>query len=87
MEKRKSSVNTFSHDAPTVSARFIYGYATTHDSSATIHHCGATNAHDASTILYGANLKIEILAIKKIFPILYLDLKKDPKMHRNDPYL
>ena len=29
--------------------------------------------------------KIEILATKKIFPILYLDLKKTPKMYRNDP--
>ena len=44
-----------SHDAPTVSARFIYGPTTTHDGSATIHHGGATNAHDASTIRYGAS--------------------------------
>ena len=44
-----------SHDAPTVSARFIYGSTTTHDGSATIHHGGATNAHDASTIRYGAS--------------------------------
>ena len=43
-----------SHDAPTVSTRFIYGSTTTHDDSATIHHGGATNAHDASTIRYGA---------------------------------
>ena len=55
MEKRNSSINTMSHDAPTVSARFIYGPATTHDGSATIHHGGATNAHDASTIRYGAS--------------------------------
>ena len=27
----------------------------------------------------------EILANKKTLPILYLDLKRDPKMHRNDP--
>ena len=27
----------------------------------------------------------EILATQKNIPILYLDLKKDPKMHRNDP--
>ena len=27
----------------------------------------------------------EILATQKFFPILYLDLKKDPKLHRNDP--
>ena len=44
-----------SHDAPTVSARFIYESTTTHDGSATIHHGGATNAHDASTIRYGAS--------------------------------
>ena len=44
-----------SHDAPTVSARFIYGSTTTHDGSATIHHGGATNAHDASKIRYGAS--------------------------------
>ena len=44
-----------SHDAPTVSARFIYGPTTTHDGSATIYHGGATNAHDASTIRYGAS--------------------------------
>ena len=44
-----------SHDAPTVSARFIYGPTTTHDGSATIHHGGATNAHDASTIRIGAS--------------------------------
>ena len=43
------------HDAPTVSARFIYGSTTTHDDSATIHHGRATNAHDASTIRYGAS--------------------------------
>ena len=55
MEKRNSSINTMSHDAPTVSARFIYGSTTTHDGRATIHHGGATNAHDASTIRYGAS--------------------------------
>ena len=43
------------HDAPTVSARFIYGPTTTHDGSPTIHHGGATNAHDASMIRYGAS--------------------------------
>ena len=54
-KKRNSSINTMSHDAPTVSARFIYGPTTTHDGSATIHHGGATNAHDASTMIrYGA---------------------------------
>ena len=50
IKKRKSSINTVSRDAPTVSVRFIYGSTTTHDGSATIHHGGATNAHDASTI-------------------------------------
>ena len=55
MEKRKSSINTVSPDASTVSARFIYGSTTTHDGSATIHHSETTNAHDASTIRYGAS--------------------------------
>ena len=50
---KKSSINTVSHDAPTVSARFIYGSTTTHEGSTTIHHGGATNAHNASTIRYG----------------------------------
>ena len=54
-KKRNSSINTMSHDATTVSARFIYGLTTTHDGSATIHHGGATNAHNASTIRYGAS--------------------------------
>ena len=54
-EKRNSSINTLSHDAPTASARFIYGSTTTHDGRATIHNGGATNAHDASTIRYGAS--------------------------------
>ena len=54
-KKRNSSINTMSHNAPTVSARFIYGSTTTHDGSTTIHHGGATNAHDASTIRYGAS--------------------------------
>ena len=43
-----------SHDAPTVSLRFIYGSTTTHAGSAMIHSDGATNAHDAVTIRYGA---------------------------------
>ena len=46
-----------SHDAPTLSARFVYGPTTTHAGSATIHPDGATNvknAHDAVTIRYGA---------------------------------
>ena len=54
-KKRNSSINTMSHDAPTVSARFIYGSTTTHDGSATIHHGGATNSHDAPTIRHGAS--------------------------------
>ena len=44
-----------SHDAPTVSVRFIYRSTMTHDGSATIHHGGATNAHDASTTRYDAS--------------------------------
>ena len=52
-KKRKPNINTVSHDAPTVSARFIYGYPKIQDGNATIHHGGATNAHDASTIRYG----------------------------------
>ena len=54
-KKGNSSINTMSHDAPTVPARFIYGSTTTQDGSATIHHGGATNAHDASTVRYGAS--------------------------------
>ena len=45
---RKSSINTVSHDHPTVST-------TTYAGSATIHHGGATNSHDASTIQYGTS--------------------------------
>ena len=55
VEKRKSSINMVSHDAPTVSACIIYGSTTTHDGSATIHPGGATNAQNASTIRYGAS--------------------------------
>ena len=55
-EKRKSSINTVSHDAPTVSAQFIYQSTTIHHCSATIHHCRATNAHDVSTIPYPASM-------------------------------
>ena len=47
-----------SHDAPTVSARFVYGFTTTHAGSATVHPDGAIrmlkNNHDAVTIRYGA---------------------------------
>ena len=43
-----------SHDAPKVSARFVYGSTTTLAGIATIHPDGATNAHDAVTIRYGA---------------------------------
>ena len=43
-----------SHDAPIMSARFVYGSTTTHAGSATIHSGGATNAHDVATIRYGA---------------------------------
>ena len=55
MEKRKSSINVVSQDAPMVSARLIYGSSTSNDGSATIHHGGATKAQDASTIRYGAS--------------------------------
>ena len=44
-----------SNDAHTVCARFVHGSTTTHDSSAKIHHGGATNVHDVSTIRYRAN--------------------------------
>ena len=52
---RKSSINTMSHDSPMVSELFVYRSTTTHDGSATIHHGGATNAQDASTIRYGVS--------------------------------
>ena len=47
----------------------------------------------ASTIHLKKNIRnfkhppkiFEILATQKNFPILYIDLKKDPKLHRNDP--
>ena len=45
-----------SHDAPTVSARFVYGFTTTHAGSATVHSDGATNAQDTlDTLLYGCS--------------------------------
>ena len=58
-KRRKSSINTVSHDAPTVSTRFVYGSTTTHAGSATIHPAVMElrmlkNAHDAVTIRYGA---------------------------------
>ena len=59
---RKSSINTVSHDTPTVSARFVYGSTTTHAGSATIHPDGATNAqecsrcgHDSIRCYYGSS--------------------------------
>ena len=55
LAKNRKSNNTVSFDAHTVSARFIYGYPMIHDGSATIHHDGATKAHDASMIRYGDN--------------------------------
>ena len=42
-----------SHDAPTMSARFVYGSTATHVGSTTIHPGGATNAQDVATIRYG----------------------------------
>ena len=47
-KRRKSSINRVSHDAPTVSARFVYGSTTTHAGSATINPGGATNAQECS---------------------------------------
>ena len=47
-KRRKSSIDTVSHDAPTVSARFVYGSTTTHAGSATIYPDGATNAQECS---------------------------------------
>ena len=38
-----------------LSARLIYGSSKSHDGSARIHHGGAMNAQDASTIQYGAS--------------------------------
>ena len=52
----KSSIIGVSHDAPKVSARYIYGPTTLHGCSAMIHHGRATNAHDASKIRYGASM-------------------------------
>ena len=45
---KKENPNMVSHDATTLSARFIYGSTTTHDGSATIHPGGATKAHGRS---------------------------------------
>ena len=56
MEKKKISINTVSHDAPTVSPQFMYGSTTTHDDRATIHHNGARNAHNASMIRCSASM-------------------------------
>ena len=62
LKRRKSSINTVSHDAPTVSARFVYGFTTTHAGSATVHSDGATNAqecprcgHDSIRCYYGSS--------------------------------
>ena len=61
-KRRKPSINTVSHDAPTVSARFVYGSTTTHAGSATIHPDGATNdqecsrcGHDSIRCYYGSS--------------------------------
>ena len=45
-----------SHDAPKVSAQYIYGPTTLHDDSAMIHHGGAMNAHDASKIGFSVSM-------------------------------
>ena len=55
--EEKSSINTVSHDAPTVFARFVYGSTTTHAGSTTIHPDKLRmlkNVHGAATIRYGA---------------------------------
>ena len=54
-KENRASIQCLDHDAPTVSARLIYGSSTSHNGSATIHHGGVTNAQDASTIRYGAS--------------------------------
>ena len=63
-KEERSNINTVSHDAPTVSARFVYGSTTTHAGSATTHPDGATNAqecsrcgHDSIRCHYGLSLK------------------------------
>ena len=55
-QEEKSSINTVSHDAPTVSARFVYGSTTTHAGSATIHTelRMLKSAHGPATVQYGA---------------------------------
>ena len=40
-KEEKSSISTVSHDAPTVSARFVHGSTTTYAGSATIHPDGS----------------------------------------------
>ena len=46
----------------------------------------ASTVHPKKYQEFQAPQKIfEILATPKNIPILYLDLKKDPKLHRNDP--
>ena len=54
-KENRASIQCLDHDAPTVSARLIYGSSRSHDGSATIHHGGAKNAQDASRIRYGAS--------------------------------
>ena len=48
--------NKMSHDAPTVSAQFIYGSTKTHDGSATIHPGGATNSRECSQYVHDSIL-------------------------------
>ena len=55
-KENRATIQCLDHDAPTVSARLIYGSSTSHDGSTTIHHGGAMNAHDVSTIRYGASM-------------------------------
>ena len=60
-----------SHNAPMVSAQFIYGFTKIHDGSATIHHGGATNAHDSSMIQYAGS------AITSLFIFVKLGVSRD----------
>ena len=56
MEKKKE--NQASIRCLTMLLRCLHDSSTDplrHDDRATSHHCGATNAHDASTIRYGAS--------------------------------
>ena len=56
-KKKKSSINTVSHDAPTVSARFIYGQLRLMPAALRFTPMELQmlkNAHDVATIRYSA---------------------------------